>query len=65
MTDAPKVDRLALRVDEVAESLGLSRRHVERMRSAGRFPVPDRMAGRAPLWRPETIQKWMGESTSK
>jgi len=59
-----KIERLALRIDEVAESLGLSRRHIERMRSAGRFPAPDRKAGRALLWRPETVKAWMSEASS-
>jgi hypothetical protein len=37
----PSVERLAFRIDEVAESLGMSRRAIERERSAGRFPLPD------------------------
>ena len=54
------VERLALRLDEVAEALGISRRAVERERSAGRFPKPDIIVGRMPLWRPETIRGWIG-----
>ena len=51
--------RLALRLEEVAESLGVSRRTIERERSAGRFPKPDILIGKMPLWRPETIHRWI------
>jgi predicted DNA-binding transcriptional regulator AlpA len=61
--DAPSPDgvgRLALRLDEVAGALGVSRRTIERERAAGRFPKPDLTIGRMPLWRPETIRAWVG-----
>ena len=51
--------RLALRLDEVARALGVSRRAVERERSAGRFPKPDLAVGKMPLWSPETIRRWV------
>jgi predicted DNA-binding transcriptional regulator AlpA len=54
------IGRLALRLDEVAYALGVSRRAIERERSAGRFPKPDLTIGRMPLWRPETIRAWVG-----
>jgi predicted DNA-binding transcriptional regulator AlpA len=54
------IGRLAFRLDEIAESLGVSRRTIERERSAGRFPKPDLILGRMPLWRPETIRAWVG-----
>ncbi|QDV34762.1 hypothetical protein ElP_26570 [Tautonia plasticadhaerens] len=53
------VERLALRLDEVAAALGLSRRVLERERSARRFPNPDRVVGKMPLWAPETIRRWV------
>ncbi len=55
------VDRLTYRLDEVAASLGVSRRTIERERSAGRFPKPDRHIGRAPLWSRETLVRWIAE----
>jgi predicted DNA-binding transcriptional regulator AlpA len=55
------LERLALRLDELAAALGVSRRAVERERSAGRFPRPDLTIGRMPLWRPETIRRWLEE----
>jgi predicted DNA-binding transcriptional regulator AlpA len=55
----PPVERLALRFDEVAAALGVSRRLLERKRAAGRFPRPDLKIGRCPLWRPETIRRWV------
>ena len=58
--DALPVDRLALRLDEIAAALGVSRRAIERERSAGRLPKPDRTIGRMPLWRVETIRNWLG-----
>ena len=50
---------LALRLDEVARAIGISRRAIERERSAGRFPKPDRQIGRMPLWRVETIRAYL------
>ena len=55
----PLADRMTLRLDEVADSLGMSRCAIERERSAGRFPPPDLHIGKAPLWRPETIHNWL------
>jgi hypothetical protein len=53
------VERLTWRVEDVARALGVSRRVLERERSAGRFPPPDLTIGRMPLWRPETIRAWI------
>jgi predicted DNA-binding transcriptional regulator AlpA len=59
---AAVVERLALRLEEVAAALGVSRRALERERAAGRFPKPDLILGRRmPLWRPETIRRWAEE----
>jgi predicted DNA-binding transcriptional regulator AlpA len=55
----PPVERMALRIDEVADSIGMSRRAVERERSAGRFPPADLHVGKAPLWRIETIRNYL------
>jgi predicted DNA-binding transcriptional regulator AlpA len=52
-------DRLAYRLAELAKLLGISRRTLERERSAGRFPPPDLSIGKAPLWKPETIRRWV------
>ncbi len=57
----PPLDRLTLRLDDVAAALGVSRRAIERERSAGRFPKPDITLGRMPLWRPETLRRWLAE----
>lgn len=51
--------RLTIRLDELPCALGVSRRTIERERSAGRFPRPDLIIGRMPLWRPETIREWV------
>jgi len=57
--------RLTYRLDEVAAALGVSRRTIERERSAGRFPKPDLMIGKAPLWAPETLTRWVSEGGSR
>ena len=46
------------RLDAVAKALGVSRRSLERLRSAGRFPRPMHI-GKTPLWKPETIRAWV------
>lgn len=58
-TPPATIERLAYRLDDVAAALGMSRRTLERERSAGRFPRPDLHIGKAPLWRPETIREWV------
>jgi hypothetical protein len=55
----PPVPRLAYRLDDLAAALNMSRRALERERSAGRLPKPDLHIGRAPLWKPETIRAWL------
>ena len=56
----PDVQRLAYRLEELAAALGVSRRSIELARSAGRFPKPDRVIGKMPIWRVETIRSWIG-----
>jgi predicted DNA-binding transcriptional regulator AlpA len=53
------VPRLALRLDDAARAVGLSRRALERLRAAGKFPSPDKYLGKCPVWSPETIRKWI------
>jgi predicted DNA-binding transcriptional regulator AlpA len=53
------IPRLLFRLGELAEALGVSRRTLERERSAGRFPKPDLHIGKAPCWQPETIRDWI------
>jgi hypothetical protein len=55
----PRIEPLALRLDELAHALGVSRRIIERERSAGRFPQADLHIGRCPLWRIETVKSWL------
>lgn len=52
-------ERLTLRLGDIAKAPGISRRPLERERSAGRFPPPDLHIGKMPLWRPETIRAWI------
>ncbi len=55
----PPIARMAMRLDEVADALGMSRRAIERERSAGRFPKPDGKVGKCPIWKPATIEAWL------
>jgi hypothetical protein len=62
--DGPRGDalggRITYRLDELAEAFGISRRTLERERSAGRFPKPDLIVSRRiPLWTPATITAWV------
>ena len=50
---------LTCRLDDLPDALGVSRRTIERQRSAGRFPRPDLHIGKMPLWRVETIRAWV------
>lgn len=56
---SPSVERLLLRLDEVARSLGFTERTLNRLRSAGKFPKPDVQVGRMPLWKPATVRAWI------
>jgi excisionase family DNA binding protein len=50
----------------IAGYLSVSRRTVERMRSAGRLPKPDCRAGcRMPRWKAETIRQWMTDEQGR
>lgn len=51
--------RLAYRLNDLPAVLGVSRRTLERERSAGRFPRPDRIMGKMPLWSEATIREWL------
>ena len=55
----PRIEPLAYRLDELADALGVSRRAIERERAAGRFPKPDAIVGKMPLWRVETARAYL------
>lgn len=50
---------LAVGMADLPALLGISRRTLERERSAGRFPRPDKIVGKRPLWRLETVRRWL------
>ncbi len=56
--EAAAPQRLTYGLNELAAVIGVSRRSIERERSAGRFPKPDVKIGKRPFWRVETIRKW-------
>ena len=58
-TPTSTAERLTYRLQEVAEVLGISRRTVERLRSAGKFPRPDLQLGRMPVWSRTTLLRWL------
>ena len=53
------IQRLTYRIDDLAQALGVSRRILERERSAGRLLKPDLRIGRIPLWRIESVRDWI------
>ncbi|MDB5349203.1 MAG: hypothetical protein JWN86_450 [Planctomycetota bacterium] len=53
------IEPLTYRLDDLPIALGVSRRTLERERSAGRFPRPDLTIGKMPLWKRETIHEWI------
>jgi hypothetical protein len=55
----PRFDPMTLRIEQVADALGVSRRAIERERSAGRFPRPDVVIGKMPIWKVETIRSFL------
>ena len=57
----PIADRLTWGLDDLTALTGLSRRTLERERSAGRLPAPDKRVGKRPLWTPATIRRWLAE----
>ncbi len=60
------VERLAFRKDELAESLGISSRAIDRDRAAGLFVQPDRVIGtKTPIWSKATIERWLQEGGKK
>lgn len=58
-TTTPPVQRLAYRLDELAQALGVSRRLLERERSAGRLPKPNLRMGRISLWGIDSVRDWI------
>ncbi|MFI6603834.1 helix-turn-helix transcriptional regulator [Nonomuraea sp. NPDC050536] len=44
---------------KLAELLGIERETVHKYKVRGDLPEPDEHVGRTPLWREETINKWL------
>lgn len=62
-TDAKKasVDPIAVGTRDLPRLTSLSMRTIDRLRSSGRFPKPDKRVGRRSLWLVSTIRAWLGE----
>jgi excisionase family DNA binding protein len=57
--DATQVpSKLLLSAPEVAELLGVSKRHVAALNSSGRLPRPIRL-GRAVRWHADEMREWL------
>lgn len=48
-----------LSITDLAATLSVSRRNIERLRAAGKLPPPDMRIGRMSRWKPETIRLWI------
>jgi len=57
--------KLLLSIDDVAVTLGISRRTLFRLRSSGQFPEPDAKIGRRDRWKTATIQRWIDNGGTK
>jgi hypothetical protein len=57
----PRMRRRTYGIGELAHALGVSRRSIEREKSAGHLPEPDLVIGKRPLWRVESIDAWIGK----
>jgi hypothetical protein len=55
----PIHERLTWGLDDLSALTGLSRRTLERERSAGRLPPPDARIGRRVLWTRATLLTWL------
>jgi predicted DNA-binding transcriptional regulator AlpA len=54
-----------LSIGELAETLRVSRRSVERMRSAGKLPKPDLHVGKMPRWTAAVLRQWIADQSAK
>jgi hypothetical protein len=59
------VKPLAHRKMTVCRMIDISSRTLDRLIGAGRFPRPDAYAGKAPLWRHETLERWLSQGGSR
>lgn len=46
-------------LQDVARALSVSRRTLERLVAAGRFPKADVQIGKMPRWKPQTVRNWV------
>ena len=51
-------------ITQLAETLSVSRRTLERERAAGRFPKPDAIIGTRPRWKPSTVRAWIDDQAA-
>jgi predicted DNA-binding transcriptional regulator AlpA len=63
--DRDLAQRLALRADEVAELIGLSRRAFDRARASGEVPKPSKVIGKVPVWAVEVLRDWLQGRSAK
>ena len=62
---APAVEPLTYRLADLPRVLGVSARTIDNARARGEFPRPDVQMGRCPLWRRETIERWLAQGGGK
>jgi predicted DNA-binding transcriptional regulator AlpA len=52
--------KMLLRIDDIAEMVGIARRTLFRLISQGAFPKADKAIGKKiRLWKPETVAAWI------
>jgi hypothetical protein len=50
--------------DDLAATLRVDIRTLDRLRSAGRLPAPDIVLSRSPRWLPGTIEAWLAQEAN-
>lgn len=58
------VQAALLRVPDLCEMLGVSRKTLWAWRRAGTFPEPVRLGERLIAWRPEDITRWLEDQAA-
>lgn len=59
------IEPLTYRMADLPIVFNVSRRTIERARSAGRFPQPNLHLGKAPLWTRKAVENWIEQGGGK
>lgn len=57
----PTAGKLLYRVNDLIETLGMSRPHIYQLVKRGEFPRPIKLGARAVAWPAQAIEAWIAE----